>query len=106
MILKKKKMKKMMNQYNHTAINELDKRLLRGLFMKKIRDFDEEQRDKAQSQTLMSKLKKDRDIILNEADFGGDTEIQNQTGRGSTQGEITRIGSMIKESHPFMIGGP
>ncbi len=41
------KMKKMMNKYKNHRINDFDRRLLRGLFLKKMRDFDEEQREKA-----------------------------------------------------------
>lgn len=40
------KMKKMMNKYQNHQINDFDRRLLRGLFLKKMRDFDEEQREK------------------------------------------------------------
>ncbi len=43
------KIKKMMSNYNNKQINEMDRRLLRGLFVKKIRDFDEQQRERAGS---------------------------------------------------------
>ena len=36
------KMKKMLNKYSNLQINEFDRRLLRGLFLNKMRDFDEE----------------------------------------------------------------
>ena len=65
------KMKKMMNKYNN-KITDLDKRLLRGLFEKKTRDFDDELREKTSSQTLLSRLVTDRELILDEADMGGE----------------------------------
>jgi hypothetical protein len=50
------KMKKMMSSYNSQPINDFDRRLLRGLFVKKIRDFDEQQREIQHSRTLLSRL--------------------------------------------------
>ena len=57
------KIKKMMKKYQNNQINDLDRRLLRGLFLKKMRDFDEEQREKANSQSLMSRLSQVEDFF-------------------------------------------
>jgi hypothetical protein len=40
------KLKKMIHSYRGNRLDEIDKRLLRGLFLKNIRDFDEEQKSK------------------------------------------------------------
>ena len=36
------KIKKMINSYRGTKLKEIDKRLLRGLFIKNLKDFDED----------------------------------------------------------------
>ena len=35
------KIKKMVNSYRHKTLDDIDKRLLRGLFINHIKDFDE-----------------------------------------------------------------
>ena len=35
------KMKKMIQQYNNKRIDNVDRRLFRGLFMRNLKDFDE-----------------------------------------------------------------
>lgn len=39
----------------NTAINDTDKRLLRGLFIKHIKDFDEEYREKMKNTSLIDR---------------------------------------------------
>ncbi len=70
------KMKKMLNKYSNHQINDFDRRLLRGLFLKKMRDFDEEQREKASSQTLLSRLVNDEGFI---EEVGTDPPIMGNT---------------------------
>ena len=36
------KIKKVIKSYNEISMNETDRRVIRGLFVKKIKDFDEE----------------------------------------------------------------
>ena len=50
------KIKKMIYQMKNTPINDTDKRLLRGLFVKHIKDFDEEYREKMKNTTLIQRL--------------------------------------------------
>ena len=41
------RMKRMMQDYRIKKIKEVDKRLLRGIFMRHIKDFDEDYNDQA-----------------------------------------------------------
>ncbi|TNV84292.1 hypothetical protein FGO68_gene12595 [Halteria grandinella] len=50
------KIKKMIQAMKNTAINDTDKRLLRGLFIKHIKDFDEEYREKMKNTSLIDRL--------------------------------------------------
>jgi len=36
------KLKKMINSYKNQKLGDIDKRLLRGLFIRKLKDFDED----------------------------------------------------------------
>ena len=47
------KLKRMINSYQGQNLDQIDKRLLRGLFMKNLKDFDEEYEEKLQNKTLM-----------------------------------------------------
>eukprot|EP00350_Pseudokeronopsis_sp_OXSARD2_P013434 CAMPEP_0170549354 /NCGR_PEP_ID=MMETSP0211-20121228/7509_1 /TAXON_ID=311385 /ORGANISM="Pseudokeronopsis sp., Strain OXSARD2" /LENGTH=69 /DNA_ID=CAMNT_0010855311 /DNA_START=277 /DNA_END=486 /DNA_ORIENTATION=- len=51
------KIKRMIMWYLGRDISKKDRNLLRGLFKKKIKDFDENFRDKQENKTLMSRLK-------------------------------------------------
>ena len=46
------KMKKIMNGYVDSSLTEVDRRVLRGLFVKHLKDFDEEHREKMAKKTL------------------------------------------------------
>lgn len=55
------KLKKMITSYTsgETNLGVIDKRLLRGLFVKHIKDFDEEYREKMKNYPLLNRLKSD-----------------------------------------------
>ena len=40
------KLKRMVNSYLHTRLKTIDRRLLRGLFIRNLKDFDEEHNEK------------------------------------------------------------
>jgi len=51
------KMKKMIMSYKHQKIEDIDRRLFRGLFMRNLKDFDEEYKEKISNKSLMMRLK-------------------------------------------------
>lgn len=51
------KLKKIMSTYHDHTLTEVDRRLLRGLFVKHIKDFDEDHREKMSQIPLMDRLK-------------------------------------------------
>lgn len=51
------KMKKMITSYQNTKIQDIDRRLFRGLFMRNLKDFDEDYKEKIQNKSLMMRLK-------------------------------------------------
>ena len=55
------KIKKMVSGYRSKTLDDIDKRLLRGLFINHIKDFDEEQRLKMNAVTLYDRLMALRD---------------------------------------------
>jgi len=50
------KIKKIMNGYVDSNLTEVDRRVLRGLFVKNLKDFDEEHREKMAKKTLAERL--------------------------------------------------
>jgi hypothetical protein len=50
------KLKKMMNTYKGKKLDQADRRLLRGLFVNKMKDFDEEQREQRRLQIVKMQL--------------------------------------------------
>ena len=50
------KMKKIMHSYVDSNLTEVDRRVLRGLFVKHLKDFDEEHREKMAKKTLSERL--------------------------------------------------
>eukprot|EP00347_Sterkiella_histriomuscorum_P013629 403363988 len=50
------KLKKMVTSYKNQKLEEIDRRLLRGLFLRNLRDFDEDQRDRNQYKSLLERL--------------------------------------------------
>ncbi len=52
------KLKKIMNSLNDQTLSDIDRRILRGLFVKHLKDFDEEQREVMSQIPLIDRLKK------------------------------------------------
>ena len=50
------KIKKIMNGYVDSNLTEVDRRVLRGLFVKNLKDFDEEHREKMAKKSLSERL--------------------------------------------------
>jgi hypothetical protein len=50
------KIKKVMNSYKDLKLTEIDKRVLRGLFVKKLKDFDEDYRERMSKLPLIERL--------------------------------------------------
>lgn len=51
------KLKRMITSYVGTKVKEVDKNLVRGMFLRKIKDFDEDRRDDTENKTLLDRLK-------------------------------------------------
>jgi len=50
------KIKKIVKSYNDISLNETDRRVIRGLFVKNLKDFDEDQREKMSKVPLIDRL--------------------------------------------------
>ena len=50
------KMKKIMHSYVDSSLTDVDRRVLRGLFVKHLKDFDEEHREKMAKKSLSERL--------------------------------------------------
>lgn len=50
------KVKRMMMSYLKDKVKSVDKNLLRGVFLRKIKDFDEDYREAMENRTLLSRL--------------------------------------------------
>ena len=61
------KLKRMINSYKHMKLKTIDRRLLRGLFLRNLKDFDEEYIEKMGNKSLMMRLKKA--MIVDKASF-------------------------------------
>ncbi|CDW79542.1 UNKNOWN [Stylonychia lemnae] len=112
------KLKKMVQSYKNQKLKELDKRLLRGLFIRKLKDFDEDLQDKLKNKTLLMRLseiliKKSASssianesnnnvkFITNESQMNGDHLLKIK--RLEQYGEKQRIQS--KQNHIFLQDG-
>lgn len=51
------KLKKIMNTFNDQTLTDIDRRILRGLFIKHLKDFDEGQREVMSQIPLLERLK-------------------------------------------------
>ncbi len=49
-------MKKIISNYKNERINETDRRIIRGLFIKNLKDFDEDFREKMKNKPLIERL--------------------------------------------------
>lgn len=50
------KIKKVMNSYKDLKMTEIDKRVLRGLFVKNLKEFDEDHRERMSKLPLIERL--------------------------------------------------
>ena len=50
------KIKKIIGGYSNPSMTEVDRRVLRGLFVKHLKDFDEDHREKMAKKTLSERL--------------------------------------------------
>lgn len=50
------KLKKMVGTYKHEKLKNIDRRLLRGLFLRNLKDFDEDQRENGSKMSLLARL--------------------------------------------------
>jgi hypothetical protein len=50
------KIKKVMNSYKDLKLTEIDKRVLRGLFVKNLKEFDEDHRERMSKVPLIDRL--------------------------------------------------
>ena len=51
------KLKRMVNSYKNMKLETIDRRLLRGLFLRNLKDFDEDYIEKLSNKSLMMRLK-------------------------------------------------
>ena len=51
------KMKKMIQSYSNSNLHSIDRRLFRGLYHRKLNDFDEDYREQMQNKSLLMRLK-------------------------------------------------
>lgn len=51
------KLKRMMVSYKNAKLETFDRRLLRGLFIKNLKDFDEDYQELIQNKSLLERLK-------------------------------------------------
>jgi len=48
----------MVNEFKHKELDQIDKRLIRGLFKNKMKDFDEKKRQLLQSVSLYMRIRR------------------------------------------------
>jgi hypothetical protein len=46
------KLKKMVNSYKHNKLRSIDKRVVKGLFNRHLKDFDEDEKERLANRTL------------------------------------------------------
>jgi hypothetical protein len=51
------RIKRMVTSYRHSNLKTFDRRLLRGLFLKNLKDFDEDYNDMMANQSLLARLR-------------------------------------------------
>ena len=64
------KIKKVMNSYRDMELTEIDRRALRGLFVKNLKDFDEDHRERMSKLPLLDRLLSDNinEIVINDTE--------------------------------------
>jgi hypothetical protein len=63
------KIKKIMNSYKDLELTEVDRKALRGLFVKNLKEFDEEHRERMSKLPLLDRLRsEDADKFVNDTE--------------------------------------
>jgi hypothetical protein len=63
------KIKKIMNSYKDLELTEVDRKALRGLFVKNLKEFDEEHRERMSKLPLLDRLRsEDTDKFVNDTE--------------------------------------
>ncbi len=64
------KIKKVINSYKGMELSEIDRRALRGLFVKNLKEFDEDHRERMSKLPLLDRLLKDdiNEVAMNDTD--------------------------------------
>ena len=72
------KLKKMINSFRKSKLDTIDRRLLRGLFLRQLKDFDEDEIEKLQNKSLLMRLK---NAIIHHSDKDNEKSFigENQT---------------------------
>ena len=98
------KMKQMINSYRSQKLDLVDKRLLRGVFIKKIKEFEEDYQDKIQNKSLLDRLKEAMIDNYNLPDNGGDKEVTNNSNDEFDEDFSRKINMMnrdLDKNNPF-----
>ena len=77
------KLKKMMNTFKHHKLTLTEKNLLRGIFLRKIKDFKEAYKDQIESKSLYQRLK-GRLSFLDMGDEQDELDSDKKPGKNST----------------------
>ena len=63
------KIKKVMSSYKELELTEIDRKALRGLFVKNLKEFDEEHRERMSKLPLLDRLRSDDiDKVINDTE--------------------------------------
>ena len=63
------KIKKVMSSYKELELTEIDRKALRGLFVKNLKEFDEEHRERMSKLPLLDRLRSDNiDKVINDTE--------------------------------------
>lgn len=62
------KLKRMINSYRKNDLEIIDRRLLRGLFIRNLKDFDEDYNEKVSNKSLLARLKLAMQLSQNSID--------------------------------------
>jgi hypothetical protein len=62
------KIKKVINSYKDTELSDIDRKALRGLFVKHLKEFDEDHRERMSKVSLLDRLHRNasNDVVINE----------------------------------------
>jgi hypothetical protein len=62
------KIKKVINSYKDTELSDIDRKALRGLFVKHLKEFDEDHRERMSKVSLLDRLRcnASNEVVINE----------------------------------------